>query len=141
FAARDVMNGLAELGLNQQEAFQAYNLYKSYALDIIKENPYAFVGEGNGISFERADEIAFSMQDMPLFDYRSQAGVVYVVRHNLSNGHTCVPRNSLIKPAMSLLDCSEDDIEIAIDNAIEAKQLVQENIDGRDFLFLPEIYR
>ncbi|MCH5321836.1 MAG: ATP-dependent RecD-like DNA helicase [Eubacterium sp.] len=141
FAARDVMNGLADLGLNQQEAFQAYNLYKSYALDIITENPYAFVSENNGFTFERADEIAFSMAEAPLFDYRSQAGVVYVVRYNLNNGHTCLPRSSLIKPAMSLLDCSEDDVEIAIDNAIDAKQLVQENIDGKDFLFLPEIYR
>ncbi|MCM1114814.1 MAG: ATP-dependent RecD-like DNA helicase [Clostridium sp.] len=141
FAARDVMNGLSELGLNQQEAFDAYNLYKSNALDIIKENPYAFVGDGAGFSFERADEIAFSLEEPPLFDYRSQAGVVYVVRYNLNNGHTCLPRKSIMKPAMSLLDCSEDDVEIAIDNAIEGKQLVQESIDGKDFLFLPEIYR
>lgn len=141
FAARDVMNGLADLGLSQQEAFDAYNLYKSNALDIIKENPYAFVGDAAGFSFERADEIAFSLDEPPLFDYRSQAGVVYVVRYNLNNGHTCLPRNSIIKPAMSLLDCSEDDVEIAIDNAIDGKQLVQENIEGKDFLFLPEIYR
>lgn len=141
FAARDVMNSLAEMGLNQQEAFNAYNLYKSYAADIIKENPYAFVSDATGFTFERADEIAFSMSEPPLFDYRCQAGVVYVVRHNLNNGHTCVPRSSLIKPAMSLLDCSEDEVEIAIDNAIDAKQLVQESIDNRDFLFLPEIYR
>jgi len=141
FAVRDIMNGLAELGLNQQEAFQAYNLYKSYALDIIKENPYAFISESSGFTFERADEIALNLQDKPPFDYRSQAGVVYVVRYNLNNGHTCLPRSSIIRPAMSLLDCSEDEADIAIDNAIDAKQLVQEDIDGRDFLFLPEIYK
>lgn len=140
FAARDIMNGLAELGLNQQEAFQAYNLYQSYALDIIKENPYAFVAENTGFTFERADEIAMNMDEPPSFDYRSQAGVVYVVRYNLNNGHTCLPRSSVIKPARALLDCSEDEAEIAIDNAIEAKQLVQIDINGKDFLFLPEIY-
>lgn len=140
FAARDVMNGLTELGLTQQEAFDAFNLYKSDALDIISENPYAFVFQGFGLSFERADEIASNLNEAPLFDYRSQAGVVYVVRHNYGNGHTCVPRRSMIKPAMSLLDCGEDDIEIAIDNAIDAHQLVQEEIKGKEFLFLPEIY-
>lgn len=140
FAARDVMNGLSELGLSQQEAFDAYNLYKSSALEVIKENPYAFVGAAGGYSFERADEIALSLDEPPLFDYRSQAGVVYIVSHNLNNGHTCVPRSSMLKPAVSLLDCTEDEAEIAIDNAIDGKQLVQENIDGRDFLFLPEIY-
>lgn len=141
FAARDVMNGLADLGLSQQEAFDAYKLYKSNALDIIKENPYAFVGDAGGITFERADEIALGLDDPPLFDYRSQAGVVYVVRHNLNNGHTCIPRSSLIKPAMSLLDCSEDEVEIAIDNALEVNQLVLEIINDKEFLFLPEIYR
>lgn len=141
FAARDVMNGLAQLGLSQQEAFSAYNLYKSNALDIITENPYAFVAENTGFTFERADEIAMSLSEPPLFDYRSQAGVVYVVRHNLGNGHTCLPRNSIIRPAMALLDCSEDDVEIALDNAIEAKQLVQDMIYDREFIFLPHIYR
>ena len=141
FAARDVMNGLADLGLSQQEAFDAYKLYKSNALDIIKENPYAFVGDAGGITFERADEIALRLDEPPLFDYRSQAGVVYVVRHNLNNGHTCIPRSSLIKPAMSLLDCSEDEVEIAIDNALEVNQLVLEIINDKEFLFLPEIYR
>lgn len=141
FVARDVMNGLAELGLSQQEAFDAYNLYKGEALDIIKENPYAFVSESLGFSFERADEIAFSLSDTPDFDYRSQAGVVYVVRYNLNNGHTCLPRRSVVKTAMSLLECGEDDAEIAIDNAIDSHQLIEENIDDKPFLFLPEIYR
>lgn len=141
FAARDVMNKLSDLGLTQQEAFNAYSLYKSNAVDIITENPYAFVDHSVGITFDRADEIAFNLPDGPVFDYRCQAGVVYVVRYNLNNGHTCLPRNSILKPAMSLLDCSEDEAEIAIDNAIDGNQLVQEMIDGRGFLFLPNIYR
>ena len=141
FVARDVMNKLSDLGLTQQEAFNAYSLYKSNAVDIITENPYAFVDDSVGITFERADEIAFNLPEVPVFDYRCQAGVVYVVRYNLNNGHTCLPRSSILKPAMSLLDCSEDEAEIAIDNAIDGNQLVQEIIDGREFLFLPNIYR
>ena len=66
-----------------------------------------------------------NMQQAPPFDCRCQAGVTYIVRHNLFNGHTCLPRNSIIKPAMLLLECNEDEAEIAIDNAIDAKQLVE----------------
>lgn len=139
FAARDVMNGLADLGLSQQEAFSVYNLYKADSLDVINENPYALISQ-SGISFERADEIAANLKETPSFDYRCQAGVTYVVRYNLRNGHTCLPRSSIIAPSKNLLDCSDDEAEIAIDNAIKGKQLVQENIDGRDFIFLPEIY-
>lgn len=140
FAARDVMNGLAELGFNQQEAYDIYSVLKSDSLDIVNENPYALVSLVGSIDFARADEIAMNLQQAPPFDCRCQAGVTYIVRHNLFNGHTCLPRNSIIKPAMLLLECNEDEAEIAIDNAINAKQLVEENIDGKAFLFLPEIY-
>lgn len=139
FAAREIMTGLTALGLTQNEAFKAYNMYRSAALDIISENPYAFVGE-NGYSFDRAEEISEAMQSPPLFDYRSQAMVVYVVEHNLHNGHTCLPRSAVVKTAMNYLACSEDDAEEAIDMAKEAKQLFGEMIDGKEFLFLPKIY-
>lgn len=139
-ASREVIHALTEMGLTQKEAFQAFNLYNSAAVEIIKENPYAFVGENAGFSFERADQIALSMEEKPDFSYRAQAAVIYIVRHNLGNGHTCLPRKSLLKPAQSFLDCSEDQVEIAIDHALEARQLISEAIDGKDFLFLPEIY-
>lgn len=140
FSARDVMNGLSELGFNQQEAYDIYNVFKGNSVDIAKENPYALVSVVNSIDFARADEIAMNLDEEPPFDCRCQAGVTYIVRHNLYNGHTCLPRYSVIKPAMLLLECSEDEAEIAIDNAIDAKQLVEENINDKPFLFLPEIY-
>lgn len=139
FASREVMTGLTALGLNQNEAFKAYNMYRSAALDIISENPYAFVSSA-GYSFERAEEIADNMHNPPCFDYRCQAAVVYVVEHNLSNGHTCLPRNSVVSAAVNYLECSEDDAEEAIDSAKDAGQLFGEDIDGREFLFLPHIY-
>lgn len=141
FASREVMDALVEIGFTQSEAFMAYNMYHSAAIDIITENPYAFVQENVGYSFERADEIALSLQDAPDFSYRAQAAVVYIVRYNLRNGHTCIPRNAIYKPASNLLDCSQDTVEIALDNAIETGQLVSEQIGEKDFLFLPEIYQ
>ena len=42
---------------------------------------------------------------------------------------------------MLLLECNEDEAEIAIDNAIDTKNnLLRKNIDGKDFSLLPEIY-
>ncbi len=139
FAARDIMAGLTELGLTPGEAFNAYNMYHSAAYDIISENPYAFVCS-TGFTFDRADEIASGLKTPPLFDYRSQAMVVYAVRHNLLNGHTCVPRSAVEKVAQNYLNCSAVDVEDAVDSALNAKQLFAEEIDGKTFLFLPEIY-
>lgn len=136
---REVMKQLKELGLTQSEAFNAYNMFRTAAYEIISENPYAFVSK-NGYSFDRAEEIAEGLNSPTLFDYRVQACVIYVVQHNLDNGHTCLPRNSVVKTAMNYLETTEDEVEIAVDNAIDSKQLFLENIDGKDFLFLPHIY-
>lgn len=140
FMVREIMIGLTSLGLTQNEAIKTYNVFKGESLDIVKSNPYLLIESDTGISFERADEIADNLQTKPPFDYRAQAGVTYIVRYNLGNGHTCIPRDKLFIPAGGLLECGNDDIDIAIDNAIENRQLIQKEIDGRDFLFLPEIY-
>lgn len=140
FASRETMLALTKIGLTQSEAFQAYNMFRSAAYDIISDNPYSFVCE-NGYSFDRAEEIAESLNSPDLFDYRCQACIVHIVRHNLDNGHTCLPRNAILKSAMNYLDCSEDEAEIAIDNALQGQQLFSADINGKEFLFLPEIYQ
>jgi exodeoxyribonuclease V alpha subunit len=140
FMARQVINQLTAMGFTQNEAIKIYNIYKAESIDVIKMNPYMLIEDVVGIDFERADEIAETLQVKPPFDYKAQAGVTYIVRHNLANGHTCIPREKLFTPASGLLECSTDDIEIAIDNAIENKQLIQATVNSKEFLFLPQIY-
>ena len=140
FASREAIIELTALGLSQHQALKAYNLLKSDAIDIIKANPYALIGSAIGISFDKADEIVDNLSDKPPFDYRAQAAMVHIVSHNLSNGHTCVPRDKIFAPACKFLGCEDDIVDIALDNAIENKTLVQCKLDGREFLFLPQIY-
>ena len=140
FASRETVVALTAMGLSQHQALKAYKLFKSDAVDLIKANPYAMIGSAMGITFDKADEIADNLDEKPPYDYRAQAAVVHIVRHNLSNGHTCIPRDKIFTPACDFLGCEDDYVDIAIDNAIENKMLVQKDIDGRDFLFIPEIY-
>ncbi len=140
FLAREMIVGLTSLGLSQNEAVKTYKVFKAEAMDIVKANPYALIDSQTGIDFNRADEICDSLQDKPPFGCRAQAGIHHIVEHNLKNGHTCVPRSKVFAPACDLLECSVDDAEVAVDNAIDAKMVVQKNINGRAFLFLPEIY-
>ncbi len=141
FASREAVIGLTSLGLTQNQALKVYHLFKSEALDIAKANPYALVGSATGINFYTADDIFNNLDEQPPYHYRAVAGVVEVVRHNLNNGHTCIPRDKIFAPACELLGCEQDYVDIAVDNCIEEKMLVQKEIDGREFLFLPEIYR
>ena len=141
FASREAVICLTSLGLTQNQALKVYHLFKSEALDIAKANPYALVGSATGINFYTADDIFNNLDEQPPYHYRAVAGVVEVVRHNLNNGHTCIPRDKIFAPACELLGCEQDYVDIAVDNCIEEKMLVQKEIDGREFLFLPEIYR
>lgn len=140
FSAREMLTGLTNLGLSQSEAIKTYNLLKDDALDVLCANPYSLIGAQTGITFDKAEEIADNLTEKPPFEYRAIAGVCYVLQHNLGNGHTCIPREKMIKPASQLLGCDDDNVEIAIDNAIEQRAVVQRKVNGRDFLFLPEIY-
>ena len=132
--------GLTNLGLSQNEAIKTYNLLKAEAMDFITANPYALIGAETGITFDKAEQIAENLQERPPFTYRAQAGICYILHHNLGNGHTCIPRDKIIEPAKELLICDSDEVEIAIDNAIESKAIIQRKVYDRDFLFLPEIY-
>ena len=142
FASRQALEALAGMGFTQGEAFKAFSFFGPEAPEILAENPYAFVITGNdqGIPFERAQEIAEELPQAPDPSYRDQAAVIYVVQYNLKNGHTCLPRRKVIQTAVTGLDMTEERAEMALDNALEARQLVQEQMDGQPFLFLPHIY-
>ncbi len=140
FAAKEVLVGLTNLGMSQNQALKIYNMYKGEALDVANANPYSLIGAQTGITFDKAEEIAENLSQRPPFNYRAQAAVCYIIRHNLNNGHTCIPRDRIFTPAKALLECNDDDVDLAVDYAIENKAVVQKEIDGREFLFLPEIY-
>lgn len=140
FAVREVMIYLEKFGMKSSECLAAYKAFGMGATDRIRENPYVLCSERVGIRFERVDEIAanFSEQRNPV--YRQRAGVVYIIKHNLSNGHTCLPRAKIISPAAEFLCAGEDEIETIIDGLVEDKELVEKELEGESFLFLPGVY-
>ncbi len=139
-AERDALIGLEKFGFNLNESMRIFNKFGKNSLEIIERNPYLLCNSGIGIDFDRADIIAGHLPKRPLTEYRLEEGVVFVIRHNLNNGHTCIPREQLKTPCIDLLGCSDDELEISIDNLLEQKRIIQDNVFGRDFVFLPEMY-
>lgn len=140
FLVREMMVALADLGLTTTESMKAYKALGPTAAEKLRENPYALCNLGIGVSFVRADELAAALPKRPPDGCRAKAGVLFVLRHNLGNGHTCVPRRKLIPPVMSLLECEEEPAQLAVDELLEKRLMVEESIDGEAFLFLPYIY-
>ncbi|MCR4563492.1 MAG: ATP-dependent RecD-like DNA helicase [Clostridiales bacterium] len=141
FAARSTVIALEQYGMTAGECLAAFKRYGVEAAATVRKNPYRLCVDIEHISFERAEEIASKIPDSFNRDCRSNAGLLHIVKHNLySNGHTCLPREKLIKPACDFLDITGDEADIAIDALIEEKHLITAKIKGRDFLFLPSSY-
>ncbi len=139
-AEREALISLEKYGMTTAECLRVFKIYGQNAVKTVEKNPYVLCNDGIGITFDKACLIASMLPMLPPDEYRCSAGVLYVVRHNLNNGHTCLPREKMITPCSELLDIPPYMVEKHLDILIEQKQLVSENINSREFLFLPDMY-
>lgn len=140
FSVRQVMIALERLGLTASECLKIYRLYGANSVDVVEMNPYVLCNEGIGIGFERAEQIAEALDVKPAPEFRIQAGVMHVIKHNLRNGHTCLPREKLITPSCGLLCANADEIEKAIDALLDEHKLEHFTMNGKEFVALFKIY-
>ena len=140
FAVREVMIALERFGMTASECIRVFRAYQSSAVEQVRRDPYCLCDEGIGISFERADTIARAMQDEPDAKLRAMAGIVHAVRHNLRNGHTCLPREKLFAPCAELLGASRDVLEEAMNELVSCGRLVEKTWNDTAFVFLPRVY-
>ena len=96
FGIRDIMLSLASFKISPVEATEIFKTLGPSAVDIIKANPYILCSEDIGFSFERVEEIAERFGIERDDTDRICAGIKYVLRFNLSNGHTCLPKAKLM---------------------------------------------
>lgn len=142
YAMRTVMLGLEKYGLTPNECVRIYKKLGIQAVEKVKENPYCLCSLGIGISFEKAEVIEEKLEEKPTPEYRIKEGILHVMRHNRSSrGHTCIPREKLLKPCADLLLTNEDTIDITIDSLVSTAQLKTYIIDGAEFVFLPSSLR
>ena len=139
FNSRLVLISLASLDLSTDECLLAFKKFGDNAAIMVKENPYILCFEG-GISFERADRIAEILPERPQESDRIEACLIYTLRHNLSNGHTCIPEGKLIETVASYVENTKDNVEIALDNLIEKGILYLRKFKDKRWVFLPESY-
>ena len=136
FGIRELMAYLSAYGVRPEEAVLVWKAYGPDSLSCIQEDPYRLCEEGVGISFDIADSIAESMEK-PRDDLgRVQAGVLFVLRHNLLNGHTCLPWDKLCPAAAHMLGVEVDLAQDAVYTLCESLAVRCENFDGKDFIFL-----
>ena len=140
YGIRDIMLLLSKYKVTPDRCLNIYKRFGQKSNDIIKANPYVLCEEGIDFGFEVAEEIATDFNFEKDSELRVSAGLEYVLRKNLANGHTCLPRDKFIAVACNLLECKESTVEICCDRLIEAFRLSLEIIDGKEYIFIPEYY-
>lgn len=138
---RELLVYFSSYDISPNCALSVYKSMGSEALDIIKENPYILCNGGFGISFEKADKIAMS-QDKPAdSQYRIRAGLAYVLAHNQLNGHTCLPREALLKVTADFLGIDLALCQNYLEEMLLDSSLIRDEIGEKEFIFIPSVHR
>lgn len=141
FGVREVMLKLTKLNISASEALRIYKKLGNESVQHVLENPYKLIDEGIGFGFSRADEISRSLENQIPNDYRVSAGIEYVLKHNLLNGHTCLPKDKLCETASKMLETELEDVQTNLNNLIYNGRLTLVQINEKDFIFLHNMYR
>ncbi|MBE6776594.1 MAG: ATP-dependent RecD-like DNA helicase [Ruminococcaceae bacterium] len=140
YGIRDIMLLLSKFNVTPDKCVPIYRKYGARSIETIKSNPYVLCSEDIDFSFELVEDIATDFAYDMSSEARIMAGIEYVLRKNLYNGHTCLPRNKFVPVACNLLDCKESVVEICCDKLIDTFQLCSEIIDSVEFLSIPSYY-
>ena len=137
---RRLMAFLAQYQLPPVLAMQLRQQYGDAALRMVQDNPYLLSSDVCGVEFAVTDEIAMSMGFPIDSRERLQAAVAFELSHNENNGHVFLPRNKLVAATCQLLECGEELVEQALDELIERRTVVQEQVANVEACYLRRLW-
>lgn len=138
---RESVGQLGEWGINAASAMAAYRQYGPDTVALVRENPYLLCEAPVHLPFAAADDAAAALGLDPESECRRQAGLLHVLRHNLNNGHTCLPRTKLLAAAAGFLCAAPEELSRVLDRMLERAVLLPQSYHEQEFICLPEYFR
>ena len=139
YGVREVVAWFARYGLTAQQAVTAYRAFGPHTVEALTQNPYLLCGEPLQLKFGQVDGIAAALQFETGCRLRVAAGLLYALRHNAGNGHTCLPRDKLLDSTSKFLRVPPDEIEAGLDELLSAEELRTRTFDGVEYIYLPDL--
>ena len=137
---QDAIVFLAKYNIPAREAVALYSYLGPNTVEIITENPFVLCGEPCFFDFERADDMAKQMSMEYDDRHRVVGGIMFVLRHNTLKGHSCVPKDKLIETVVSFIGVEPEKIEKNLEELCDNGLLIQEQLYGKTFVFMAELY-
>ena len=139
YGVREVVAWAAGFGLSAQNAVDLYRSFGTRAVTILQDNPYLLCGDPLNLKFSQVDAIAarlrFELDDR----LRVGAGLLYAMRHNAGNGHTCLPRAKLLESTARFLRLEPDRVEEGLEGLLASDELRARTFDGTEYIYLPDL--
>ena len=142
---RNLLEFLASHSMPPELGARLWKQYGKSALDVVRSNPYVLVDEELGIGFTEADRLAASIGVRSDDPQRLEAGVYYVLTHNLELGHVFLPREKLMGAAAKLLSTPDLEVDapilsLAMESLEMQNLLQQEDIAGVHAVYRGDLY-
>ena len=127
--------------LPSELAVKTYKLYGETALDLICDDPYLLMDEELEAPFGAVDRFAVEMGIPGDSPRRIEAGLFFELRYNQSAGHSFLPEDKLADATAQLLNVGNEPVYGVLNDLVEAKRLVREQLAGITVIYLLELHR
>ena len=140
YGVRDIIMMLSKYHVSPERCLSVFKRFGTKSAELIKTNPYILCEDGIDFRFETAEEIAEDFSFDKGSELRICAGIEYILRKNLLNGHTCLPAEKLTEVAVRLLECERETVEICTERLADSFRIKEKSVNGTEYIFLPEYY-
>lgn len=135
---RRLIEFLTQHHLPAELAVRVYKVYGDLSMEALQDDPYLLTEEYFGAEFAIVDAFALDCGVDAADERRVEAGIVFELTHNLTNGHTFLPTEKLIPATVTLLDLDRDTVEAGIDRLEEQQRLYTDTVAGIAVCYLPQ---
>ncbi|MBR2280531.1 MAG: ATP-dependent RecD-like DNA helicase [Ruminococcus sp.] len=138
---RELILYLNQYDISPSGAVKIFKSFGSNSIAEIERNPYCLVNSETGINFEQADRIAIKLNFQSDDKIRIRAALAYVLSHNLNNGHTCLPKDKLIKTTAQFLALEDEMVSYALEEMLGENSLIGYEAEGNELIFSTDMFQ
>lgn len=138
---RELILYLNQYDISPSGAVKIFKSFGSNSIAEIERNPYCLVNSETGINFEQADRIAIKLNFQSDDKIRIRAALAYVLSHNLNNGHTCLPKDKLIKTTAQFLALDDEMVSYALEEMLGENSLIGYEAEGNELIFSTDMFQ
>ena len=121
-------------------AVRLYRVYGELAVDALRDDPYLLTDPYFGADFAAVDAFALELDLEADDERRVEAGILFELSYNLTNGHTFIPMPKLCAATAALLNLEHETIEEGLHRLHEQERLVLDTVAGLTACYLPALY-